>query len=316
MVSQSRRSAANSSLAINVAAPVESGGTGLPSARCGVKRVPTTATPADTGRFAALVRACHPEPTAAVTLFATALAISSGRSASGIAAVAAAVVTGQLSIGWSNDVIDQERDAAGGRTEKPIAAGGVAPGPVTLACVVALVACVPLSFASGSPAGWTHLCAVAGAWAYNLGLKATRLSVLPYALSFALLPAFVVLGLPDHPAPPWWLLLAGALLGSGAHFANTLPDLATDARTGVRGLPQHLGAAGSRRSAALLLATGSAVAVLGPADLSLWRVAILVAVTALTVLGLRLGDRHAFRIAMAVAALDVALVVAAGTYLS
>jgi 4-hydroxybenzoate polyprenyltransferase len=262
-----------------------------------------------------LVRACHPEPTAAVTLFATALAISVGRSAGGVALVAGAVVTGQLSVGWSNDAIDRHRDALGGRTEKPVAAGDIARRTVALAAAGALVACVPLSFASGWRAGWVHLGAVASAWAYNLGLKATPLSVVPYAVSFALLPTFVVLGQADHPLPPWWLPLAGALLGCGAHFANTLPDLEADAQTGVRGLPQRLGAVGSRWSAVLLLVAGSVVALLGPAGPSIWRVAVLALVAALTAIGLRLGDKHAFRAALAIAAIDVALVVASGTQL-
>ena len=52
----------------------------------------------------AYVRACHPEPTAAVTALATALALSAGRGA-GSGWVAAAFVSGQLSVGWSNGVV-------------------------------------------------------------------------------------------------------------------------------------------------------------------------------------------------------------------
>ncbi|CAO5236361.1 4-hydroxybenzoate polyprenyltransferase-like prenyltransferase [Frankia sp. AgKG'84/4] len=269
------------------------------------------------GRRAALVRACHPEPTAAVTLFAAALAASSGRTAGGVGRVASAVLAGQLSVGWSNDLVDRHRDAVGGRGDKPLVGDRLAPGTVAVATASALVACVPLSLASGRRAGLTHLAAVASAWCYNLGLKSTPLSVVPYAASFALLPTFVVRGLPGSPEPPWWLPAAAALLGAGAHFANVLPDLETDARTGVRGLPQRLGAAGSRESAAVLLAAGSAVAVLGPGRPTAWRVGALAAVGVLTGVGLgRDDDRTAFRTAMAVAAIDVALVVAAGTRLA
>ena len=35
----------------------------------------------------------------------------------------AAVSTGQLSIGWSNDALDAARDRLAGRTDKPVAAG-------------------------------------------------------------------------------------------------------------------------------------------------------------------------------------------------
>ena len=44
---------------------------------------------------------------------------------------------------------------------------------------------------------------------------------------------------------PVWITAAGALLGAGAHFANVLPDLEDDARTGVRGLPHRIGRVGS-----------------------------------------------------------------------
>ncbi|SNQ48307.1 4-hydroxybenzoate polyprenyltransferase-like prenyltransferase [Frankia canadensis] len=256
------------------------------------------------------MRACHPEPTAAVTLFSAALAASSGRTARGVGLVASAVLAGQLSVGWSNDLVDRHRDAAGGRADKPLVGDGLTPATVAAATATALVACVPLSLACGRRAGFTHLAAVASAWGYNLGLKATPLSVVPYAVSFALLPTFVVQGLPGAPAPPWWLPAAASLLGAGAHFANVLPDLDADARTGVRGLPQRLGAAGSRGSAALLLAAGSAVAALGPARPWGLRVGVLAAVGVLTSAGLRRDDRTAFRTAMAVAAIDVALVVA------
>ena len=66
--------------------------------------------------------------------------------------------------------------------------------------------------------------------------------MVPYVVCFGLLPVFVVLGCPGTPAPPWWLPVAGGLLGAGAHFANVLPDLDDDAATGVRGLPHRLGA--------------------------------------------------------------------------
>ncbi|HXV93659.1 MAG TPA: hypothetical protein VD813_10205, partial [Pseudonocardia sp.] len=54
---------------------------------------------------AALARSCHPEPTVAVTLMVTALAVTTGRDTLGVLLVATAVLTGQLSIGWLNDVV-------------------------------------------------------------------------------------------------------------------------------------------------------------------------------------------------------------------
>lgn len=206
-----------------------------------------------------LVRACHLQPTLAVTAVVTVLALASGRGA-GAVWVALAVLTGQLSVGWSNDYLDRERDRSAGRADKPVATGEVPARTVGAAAVLALTACVPLSLLSGWRAGGVHLAAVAVAWAYNAWLKRTPASPLPYALAFGAVPAFVTLGLPGHPWPPAWATTAGALLGAGAHFVNTLPDLADDVRTGVRGLPHRLGAGPSLLLGALLLA-GAALAI-------------------------------------------------------
>jgi 4-hydroxybenzoate polyprenyltransferase len=272
--------------------------------------------PAETA--GALVRSCHPEPTVAVTAMVTALAVTTGRDAAGVLLVAAAVLTGQLSIGWLNDHLDAEHDRAVGRTDKPAAAGAVSVRAVGVAAVVAAALCVPLSLASGIVAGGLHLVAVAAGLAYDLGLKATRASVLPYAVCFGLLPVFVVLG--AGGTPPWWLPVAGALLGSGAHFANVLPDLDDDLATGVRGLPVAPIRCGSRVAAAALLLAASLVLVGGVLGSGTVPVAVLVAapVVAAGVLsagflaGRRRGSRAPFRAVMVVALIDVALLVAAG----
>jgi len=132
----------------------------------------------------------------------------------------------------------------------------------------------------------------------------------------------VVVALPGSPAPPVWLVLAGALLGAGAHFANALPDLDDDDRTGVRGLPQRLGPAGSRLAAAVLLFAATVALVAGPAGPPSWSgiTAVLVAVVVLP-LGWYAGRAAAarggrpvamFRAVMAVAVIDVILLVASG----
>ncbi|WP_281415238.1 UbiA family prenyltransferase [Actinospica durhamensis] len=198
-------------------------------------------------------------------MIVTVLAFSAGRDPRGCATVAAAVATGQLSVGWSNDRIDLRRDVAARRTDKPLAAGALRPGTVSLAAALALAACVPFSLANGRIAGTVHLVAVAAAWAYNLGVKRTLWSPLPYALAFGLLPAFITLALPGSPWPGRWALAAGALLGVGAHFANVLPDIEDDLGAGVRGLPQRLGAHGSRVAAGLSLAAVSVFLIFGPA---------------------------------------------------
>ncbi|MGH8869541.1 MAG: UbiA family prenyltransferase, partial [Actinomycetes bacterium] len=206
-----------------------------------------------------LVLACHPAPAAAVTVVAGALAAGAGRGAAGTATTVAAVLAGQLSIGWSNDWLDVRRDVASGRADKPLARGTLSPRVVAVAAGLAALACVPLSIANGVAAGLVHLVAVASAWTYNLGLKATAASFVPYAVSFGLLPSVATLGLPGHPWAPAWATTAGALLGVAAHAANVLPDMDDDLAAGIRGLPHRLGATGARRTAAGLLVLATAV---------------------------------------------------------
>lgn len=267
----------------------------------------------------ALLRCCHPEPTAAVTLMITALAVTTGRDVVGVLLVASAVLTGQLAIGWFNDHLDAERDRAVGRSDKPVVRGAVSRRTVGIAAAVAAVACVPLSLASGLLAGTLHLVAVAAGLVYDAGLKSTAASVLPYVVCFGLLPVFVVLGAPGGPVPPAWLPVAGALLGAGAHFANVLPDLDEDVATGVRGLPHRLGAAGSRVTAAALLLAASVVLVVGLLSTGLpplLAAAVPVLAAAVLAVGFAAGraprSRAPFRAVLVIALIDVALLVAAG----
>lgn len=265
-----------------------------------------------------LAAACHPGPTATVTAVATALAIASGRPAPGVAAVAAAVLAGQLSVGWHNDWLDAERDRATGRVGKPVVAGTVPRVAVGLGAAAALAACVPLSLLSGWRAGAAHLVAVLLAWGYNAGLKSTVWSWAPYAASFALLVSFVSLGRPHHPAPPWWALVAAALLGVGAHLANVVPDLADDAATGVRGLPHRLGRGRSVAGAAGLLLSASAVVAFGPGSpgwTGLGLAAAVVVIGGGAVAGVRGRAGLLFTSSLVVALVDVAMLVSRGRQL-
>ncbi|MDF5753768.1 UbiA family prenyltransferase [Spongiactinospora sp. TRM90649] len=266
------------------------------------------------GRLAGLAGACHPGPTVAVTGLVTALAAIAGRDPAGCALVAAAVLAGQLSVGWSNDAVDATRDAAAGRTSKPVVSGAVRAGALWRAALIALACCVPLSLASGVEAGAAHLVGVAAAWAYNLGLKATALSWLPYAVGFGSLPAFVALGLPGAPWPAWWAVSAAALLGVGAHLANVLPDIEDDLAAGVRGGPQRLGAGRVRVMLPLPLLAATVVLVVG-ADLGAAGWAGLGAALLPAGAGIaaaRRSPRAPFWAAVAVTAVDVALLLAAG----
>jgi 4-hydroxybenzoate polyprenyltransferase len=262
-----------------------------------------------------LLRACHPEPTVAVTALAAALAGSAGASP---LRIAAAFLSGQLSVGWSNDWFDARRDRAVGRTDKPVVQGL----PVTTvrrAALVAAAACVPLSLLLGPLAGVVHIVAVASAWLYNARLKATVLSVAPYALSFGLVPSVVTLSLDSHPWAPWWATGAGALLGIGAHGANVLPDLEDDIATGIRGLPHRLGRQRTTALSGLALLAATALLAFGPGVTTAGVVALVLAPAILgggLLLAHRPGSRAAFLAVIAVAVVDVGLLVLRGAVLA
>lgn len=269
----------------------------------------------------ALVRACHPEPAAAVTVVSAALAAASGRDLPGILAVTAAVLTGQLSVGWSNDAIDNDRDRRSHRPGKPAATGDLGLRALWIAAVTAFLVCLPLSLLSGRLAGSLHLIAVCSAWLYNKPLKSTPLSLLPYLMSFGLLPVFVVLGLPEAGFPPAWLIVAGAGLGGGAHFANALPDLDDDTATGTRGLPHRIGRMRSILAADAFLLSASFVLAIGPTgEIGVFGyLALGLAFAALAVgtwWGRRPGSRAPFRAVLVLAVIDATLLLLAGPRLS
>ena len=193
------------------------------------------------GTATSLVLSCHPLPAAAMTVALTVAAALTGRSGPECLLVAATVLTGQLTIGWINDLVDADRDRASGRRDKPVAMGWIDPGTVSFATACAVLLVIPLSVANGTAAGIAHLAAVLSAWTYDFYFKKNPLSWLPYAVSFGLLPAFLSyggLGGGMHGSPPTVAVtVLAALLGIGIHFLNALPDLVEDNEQGLRHLP-------------------------------------------------------------------------------
>lgn len=269
-----------------------------------------------------LARSCHPVPTVAVTGIGCALAALVGDPAPRSLLIGAAVLAGQLSIGWSNDAIDAERDRTTRRADKPVAAGAVAVPIVARAAAVALLLAIVLAGCLGVPAGAAALVIVAAGWAYNAGLKATLWSWAPYAVAFGALPALATLARPGHPLPAVWAVASGALLGVAAHLANVAPDLADDLATGVRGLPHRLGPRATSVLGPLLLAAAAVtVFVGGGSGHSRWRILAfavsLCAAASAAVIAARAEQGRRYFLATVVAAvLDVVLYGLSGHRLS
>ena len=261
-----------------------------------------------------LVKASHPEPVAAVTLIATLLALAAGRGLRGTFIILVAVLCGQLSVGWSNDYMDAALDREHGRTDKPIVTGEVARNVVGVAAVVALLACVPFSLAAGTSAAGAHFVALGSAFMYNAGFKRTPLSVLPYAVAFGLLPAFITLGPPPRHFPAVWATLAGTLAGAGAHFTQALPDIERDRASEICGLPQMLGARLSAVMGAVLLSGAALVVAVGAPSpaLNVAFVATVVLMIGTLVTALLGRHRIAFRLTLTAAAVVAVAIVLGG----
>jgi 4-hydroxybenzoate polyprenyltransferase len=270
-------------------------------------------------RVRALALSCHPLPSLAVTVLAAGLAALVDLPLGRGLLLTAAVFTGQLSIGWSNDYLDAERDRTVARSDKPVATGAVTPRLAGIAALVALIATLTLSAALGWPGGAVALVTVLCGWLYNLGLKGTVLSWLPYAIAFGLLPAIATLSASPSRWPASWAIIAGGLLGVVAHLANVLPDLKQDAATGIRGLPHRLGPQRTALAGAGILLTVSAVVLFGPGDQPgpwLWAgfaAAVLIAGTAAAGAYRDPSSRRFFLATILIAGLDLALFALAGT---
>jgi 4-hydroxybenzoate polyprenyltransferase len=266
----------------------------------------------------ALVRACHPGPVVAVTVFATLLAACAGNGVATCGLAAAAVLFGQLTIGWTNDRVDADSDREVGRVVKPVAMGEVSLVSIDAAIAVALLATVAFSLALGWRAGLLHLGAVGCGWLYNLWLKRTWLSWLPYAVAFGALPGIATLALPHPVAPGWWVVAAAGLLGVAANLTNALPDLEADRMVGAHGVATRLGARASLRLAMLLLVAAALCILFGPAGRPTWTGWVGATLTIGIVLGVspflrrRVNTSLPFYALIALVPIDVLMIVGGG----
>lgn len=208
----------------------------------------------------AVLRLIHPAPTVAVVMLSAALgailaAQSGSMSVERLTLTTLAVLGSQILTGALNDWVDRDRDRRA-RRAKPIVEGDVSPDAALRVAVIGALVQLAASVPLGAVALLLGAIASASAVAYNLWLSRTPFSVVPYLVSFGLLPLWIAAGV-DVPlervaAAP---LLVGPF-AAAAHLANTLRDFDTDARIGSRSLTQVLG-----RGRAFALAFGLAMAV-------------------------------------------------------
>ena len=172
--------------------------------------------------------------------------------------IAFGVFTGQLVVGWSNDLYDYADDLKHNRLNKPLVAGTITPSYL----MKWLRFMVPFSFVAnllgplGFKGGLVYMFGISMGVAYNFYFKYNVFSWLPYALAFAALPSCIAIS--KDIAPPVWMWLGGAIFGSAAHFINVIKDIDQDRASGIGGAPQRIGKRNSIVVAALLIALGAA----------------------------------------------------------
>ena len=200
------------------------------------------------------LRAAHFGPTLIVTTTTFLLALSQYSIIEALR-FAIAIFAGQLVVGWSNDLIDAPLDIAARRTKKPIVGKEIDINQLRKSIVFALFAALLLSLISplGLIGTLIHFLGILSATLYNLKLKSTILSPLPYIVSFGALPWAIYL--PTGNQPPLWLFIDFMLIAVAFHFFNVLKDFQWDINQGVLGLPQRLGRNASLIISILLVTT-------------------------------------------------------------
>jgi 4-hydroxybenzoate polyprenyltransferase len=175
------------------------------------------------------------------------------------------VLLTQFSISALNDWADRERDARV-KQWRPLPRGTIKPvAAVFLAISLGLVAVIA-SFSFGLLASALVLAGLVAGWSYDLGLKTTVFSFVPFAVAFPLLPIWVtiVAGRPVFDASR--VAACAAILAVSIHLADSLPDIASDSALGVRSLGVSLGADGSRFAILLTILSAAFIAAFGSKD--------------------------------------------------
>jgi 4-hydroxybenzoate polyprenyltransferase len=157
--------------------------------------------------------------------------------------LAVAMVSLQVAIGATNDLIDAPRDK-GRKPGKPIPSGLVSPPEARTIAIVAAVAGLVLSLPSGPATTGVAALILAIGLLYDLRLRGTAWSWLPFALGIPVLPLFAWLGGTGRLAGLFGILLpAGFAAGAALAIANALVDVERDRSAGSSSVADRLGAA-------------------------------------------------------------------------
>ena len=192
-----------------------------------------------------LAKATHFGPTILVTSISFILSLTQTSPLKSLF-IALAILAGQCTVGWTNDLVDEDRDRSAGRRKKPLVVGSVTAPQLKRAITIALALATLLSYLGplGLKGGSIHMLGLLSAAIYNFGVKGTLFSLLPYAVSFGAMPWAIYASV--KKSPPAWLWVDFALISIAFHFLNVIKDLEWDRHQSIVGLPQKIGVRGSQ----------------------------------------------------------------------
>jgi 4-hydroxybenzoate polyprenyltransferase len=200
------------------------------------------------------------------------LAVMAGGPLTTAARLAGSMIALQASIGALNDLVDAERDA-GHKPRKPIAGGVVRPSEARFVAAVAVSVGLVMAAPSGVPTLLVAVGGVGAGYLYDLRLKGTAASWLPFALGIPLLPVFAWLGATGTVPPSFAVLVPlGVVAGAALAIANALADRERDVAAGTPSVATALGASRAWLLHAGLhgIVIGAAIGVLGFLGLEVW----------------------------------------------
>ncbi len=223
----------------------------------------STSDPAPGGgaRLLGWVRLSHPFPSVLDGLVCSAVALLAGGPPSVVFPIGVGMTLLQLGIGTVNDVVDAPRDA-GRKPGKPIPAGLVRIETARVVAVLLFVSGTALAGAISPLLAALAVVVIAIGLAYDLRLKGTAWSWLPFAVGIPILPVFGWVGAAGTvPAAFAALIPAAVAAGAALAIGNTLVDVDRDRAAGISSVALALGPDRAARLALGLLALVSLSAV-------------------------------------------------------
>lgn len=215
------------------------------------------------GRVRSLFFLCHPGPSLLVTVVLVAIAGLAAHAVpdgTRILQLAGAMLPVQFCIGVVNDVVDLPADTAA-KPHKPLVRGVITrSSAAVLGVALAAIGLAIAATINTATLGFDALALGAGL-SYDLGLRRTRLSWVPWWGGMAVLPLEGYASVGSIPSRLLVLIPLSGLIAIGLQFANALPDIDGDRAAGRRSLPVLAGSARSQEAGPVFLAVAGVLAI-------------------------------------------------------